>query len=178
MKDTVKLTRFITITGMLTAISVVLYTFIEFPILPSYPFLQYDFSDVVAIIGGVYVTPIAGLFIQLLKNLIHFLIKSSTGGIGELANLSTGLLFIVPIILLFKKSKIVAFIVGSASFIIGALILNYFIFLPLWGVPGEARMEMLQYGILPFNIIKATISTTSTFILWRFLLPFKSRISL
>ena len=105
MKDTVKLTKFITITGMLTAISVVLYTYIEFPILPAYPFLQYDFSDVVAIIGGVLVTPIAGLFIQSLKNLIHFLIKGSTGGIGELANLSTGLLFIVPIILLFKKSK-------------------------------------------------------------------------
>ena len=173
MKNTVKLTKFITATGMLSAISVVLYTYFEFPILPAYAFLQYDFSDVVAIIGGIFIAPIAGILIQVLKNIIHFFIKNSAGGIGELANLLTGLLFIVPVIFLFKKMKFYSFIIGSLSFIIGALILNYFIFLPLYGVPDEARMEMLKFGILPFNAIKSVITSTVTILLWRLLLPFK-----
>ena len=178
MKNTIKLTKFIAVTGMLSAISVVLYTYVEFPILPAYPFLQYDFSDVVAIIGGIFVTPLVGILIQLLKNIIHFIIKGSTGGIGELANLLTGLLFIVPIILIFKKFKMLSFVVGIICFFIGALFLNYFVFLPLYGVPADARIEMLKYGIAPFNAIKSVITSVSTILIWRLLLPFKNRMAL
>ena len=178
MNNKVKLTKFITVTGMLSAIAVVLYTYAEFPILPAYAFLQYDFSDVVAIIGGIMIAPLAGIIIQVIKNIIHFLLKSATGGIGELANLLTGLLLVVPTVFLFKKIKLYSLIVGSVCFITGAIILNYFIFLPLYGVPDEARASMLKLGITPFNIIKSVLTSATTIVVWRLLKPFKDRIKL
>jgi len=178
MKDTMKVTKFITITGMLSAIAIILYTYLEFPILPAYAFLQYDFSDVVAVIGAIFISPLSGILIQLLKNIIHFFIKASAGGLGELANLLTGLLFILPIIFLFKKMKLYSFIIASLTFIAGALILNYFIFLPLYGIPKDARLDMLRYGILPFNAIKSVITSLTSIALWRLLLPFKNRLAL
>jgi riboflavin transporter len=175
MKNPVRITKFITATGMLTAVAAVLYIFGEFPILPAYAFLQYDFSDVAAIVAGIFISPVSGIFVQILKNAIHFLVKASAGGIGDLANLIFGLLFIIPIVLLFKKSKILAFIAGAVCFIGGAVILNYYVFLPLYGIPEDQKADLVKYGILPFNLIKTVITSAVSIVVWNILKPYKDR---
>ena len=59
--------------------------YLEFsvPVVPS--FLKYDFSDLPALIAAFGVGPLAGVAVELIKNLIH-LPMTATGGVGELAN--------------------------------------------------------------------------------------------
>ena len=74
--------------GMLSAISFILM-FLEFsiPIMPS--FIKLDLSELPALIGAFAMGPVEGVLICLFKNLIH-LMRTSTGGVGELSNFILG----------------------------------------------------------------------------------------
>lgn len=87
---------------MLSAISYIIM-FIEFPI-PIFPaFLKLDLSDIPALIGGFAISPIAGVLIQLIKNLLHLITKTSTGGVGELGNFIVGAAYVFTASHIYKK---------------------------------------------------------------------------
>lgn len=67
-----------------------------------------DLSDLPAFIGAFVYGPLAGLLIELVKNLLG-LFSTSTGGVGELANFLMGASFSVTAGLIYKghKTKIV-----------------------------------------------------------------------
>jgi riboflavin transporter FmnP len=52
---------------------------------------------------------------------------------------------------------IFGFIVGIITMVIAASVGNYFIFLPLYKVPLEARLDMILPILMPFNAIKGII---------------------
>ncbi len=160
---------------MLTAIAVVLM-YLEFP-LPIFPaFLKIDLSDLPALLGGFALGPLAGVIIQLLKNIIHFIVKNDgTGGIGNLANFIVGIALVVPAALIYLKKKsiktaILGMIVGIFSMAIIAALANYFILWPLYVnlIGKEAILAMAQvvnknvtdvgsyilYALVPFNALK------------------------
>ena len=75
--------------GMLSGIAFILM-FFEFPIpvlIPS--FIKLDLSDLPALIGAFAYGPIAGILIELIKNLLH-LLDSSSGFVGELSKTNSG----------------------------------------------------------------------------------------
>ena len=73
--------------SLLVAIAVVLMYF-DFPIIPLFPWLKIDLSEVPALMGGFAYGPVAGGAIVILKVLLRFLVKGTqTGFIGELANI-------------------------------------------------------------------------------------------
>ena len=124
--------------AMLTAIAEVLYM-LDFPLFTGpFAFLKFDFSDIAALIGGITFGPVAGVIIELLKNIIHVFIKGlgSTMGFGDLMNFVVGSAYIVPFVLCYhefskKMKKTVAILVSA---VIGCLALigigaaaNYFI---------------------------------------------------
>ena len=75
--------------------------FLEF-IIPGMPiFLKLDFSEIPVLLGTFALGPLAGILIELVKNLIH-LTMSITAGIGELANFLVGSAFLVPSGLFYK----------------------------------------------------------------------------
>jgi len=64
--------------------------FLEFP-LPIFPeFLKIDLSDIPGIIVGFAFGPLSGVAVELVKNILH-LMRTTTGGVGELANFIVGL---------------------------------------------------------------------------------------
>ncbi|MCK5129902.1 MAG: ECF transporter S component [Clostridiales bacterium] len=167
--------RYLTKISMLTAIAVVLM-YLEFP-LPIFPaFLKIDLSDLPALLGGFALGPLAGVIIQLLKNIIHFIVKNDgTGGIGNLANFIVGIALVVPAALIYLKKKsiktaILGMIVGIFSMAIIAALANYFILWPLYVnlIGKEAILAMAQvvnknvtdvgsyilYALVPFNALK------------------------
>ena len=76
--------------GVMTALATILYMFLpEIPLVPGVSYLKIDFSDIPAIMLGVLVNPVAGVWVELFKNLIH-LTKTTTFGIGELINIGVG----------------------------------------------------------------------------------------
>ena len=80
------------------------------PIFPS--FLQIDISDLPALVGAVTMGPTAGVLIELVKNVLH-LFKTSTAGVGEVANFLVGIALVLPTGIIYKKQRNIAgFIMG------------------------------------------------------------------
>lgn len=92
MNNTRNTTRYMAKVSILSALSF-LIMLLEFP-LPLLPaFLKIDLSEIPVLLGTFALGPLAGLAIELVKNLLHLTI-SSTAGIGELANFLVGSAFV------------------------------------------------------------------------------------
>lgn len=172
--DTSKLVKI----GMLSAVSIVLMMFeLALPIFPS--FLKMDVSDLPALVGAVTMGPMAGMLIELVKNILH-LFKTSTAGVGELANFLVGIALVLPIGVLYKKNRslmgfIQGAVLGCIAMVVVACIFNYYVLIPAFavafGAPVEAFVEIANkingavvdlktlvfFAIAPFNVIKAII---------------------
>ena len=82
--------------GMLGAVSVVLMMF-EIPLFFAPSFYKIDLSEIPVLIGTFAMGPVAGMFIELIKVVLHMLFKgSSTAGVGDFANFLIGCAMIVP----------------------------------------------------------------------------------
>ncbi|PXA00423.1 riboflavin transporter RibU, partial [Staphylococcus pseudintermedius] len=79
--------RMITV-GMLSAIAIVL-TFIKFPLPFLPPYLTIDFSDAPALLATFTLGPVAGLLVELIKNLLNFFFNLSDP-VGPIANFLAG----------------------------------------------------------------------------------------
>lgn len=156
--------------AMLGSIATVLMQF-NFP-LPALPaFLKFDFGEVPAVIAIMTMGPVAGILVELIKNILYWFLSGSPTGVpvGEIANFATGLLFILPIYFVFnffknKKGLLGGVIAGTVTMAVGMSLLNYFVFLPMYtyflnmpAVTGDALYKMIVLGILPFNLVKGAI---------------------
>ena len=91
--------------GMLGAVSVVLMMF-EIPLFFAPSFYKIDLSEIPVLIGTFAMGPVAGMFIELIKVVLHMLFKgSSTAGVGDFANFLIGCAMIVPAGLIYQKKK-------------------------------------------------------------------------
>jgi riboflavin transporter FmnP len=135
-KKVISSTKFITITAILTAIAVVLQ-YLEFPV-PMFipPFVKFDFSDLPAILAAFLVSPVSGVLVCLLKNVIHIAVSQSAG-VGELCNFLLGAVMVIPAWLIYKikPSKgmaAAAMAIGSLITAIVSIFINYFITYPFY----------------------------------------------
>ncbi|MCR8846986.1 ECF transporter S component [Rossellomorea sp. SC111] len=161
-------TRMFVTVGMLSAISYVLMLF-NFPIPPFPKFLMVDFSDVPALIATVTLGPLAGILVELFKNVIDYVMTGSDTGvpIGHAANFIAGVLLILPTYYIYsrfqsKKGLLVGLITGTVVMSISMGILNYFVFLPAYKyfMNFELPSEIIITGIVPFNILKGILVTS------------------
>lgn len=161
-KQNLKLRSFVTV-GMLSGISFILMM-LNFP-LPWFPvFLQIDFSDVPALIAAITMGPVAGILVELIKNILDWLFTGAPEGIpvGHMANFATGVLFILPAYYIFKKfptakGLISGLVVSTIVMSVGMAALNYVAFLPMYTYLLGFEYDMYEtvvLGILPFNIVK------------------------
>ncbi len=165
-----------------------LIMFVEFPLLFFPEFLKMDLSDIPAIIGGFALGPVAGIFIELVKNFLHFITKTSTGGVGEFANFLIGGAFVAVSSGIYhmnknKKNAILGCILGSLAMAIIGGIANYYILIPFYSkfMPIEAIVQMgsavnhlivdvktlIYYSIIPFNIIKGIVISSITAVIYK-----------
>lgn len=175
-KQNKKLRSFVTI-AMLSSIGFILMLF-NFP-LPWFPsFLQIDFSDVPALIAAITMGPIAGILVEIIKNVLDWIYSGSPTGfpVGHLANFTTGLLFILPVYFVYKKFKsmtglLVGLVVGTFVMSIGMAALNYVAFLPMYGYFMNFYVEdvvgTVVFGILPFNLLKGVMLIVVVTLLYR-----------
>ncbi|EMG29110.1 Riboflavin transporter FmnP [Listeria fleischmannii 1991] len=142
---------------------------LQFPILPSAPFLKLDFSDIPALIGGLMFGPLAIILIELIKNVLEFIVSGSPVGvpIGEITNFLSGICFTLPIYYLFRhfretKGLIFATAVGTICLTVVISIFNYFVLLPFYiklgGLPASTDVfGLVVTTIVPFNLLKGGI---------------------
>ena len=147
----------IALTAMLSALAFVLM-FVEFPIPIMPAFIKFDVSDLPAVFGAFVLGPFYGVLIELLKNLLHILIKGTTSaGVGELSNFLLGAVFCLVAGFIYKAKKttggaLLAAVAGALAMGIASLPLNYFLVYPayvkFYHMPLEAIIGMYQ-EILP-----------------------------
>ncbi|MCM1114856.1 MAG: ECF transporter S component [Clostridium sp.] len=187
-----KKVRVLTGSAMLTAVAFALqFIEISIPIIPS--FIKLDFSDLPALIGAFAYGPLAGVLIQLLKNLIHMPFGSSMF-IGELSNFLHGAVFVLAAGFIYKHKKtkanaVFAGFIGSLAMAAVCLPLNYFVVYPLYysvlGLPEEAVLGMYQAILpsvknmvqalaifnIPFTFVKAFICAVVSILIYKPLSP-------
>lgn len=158
--------------GMLSSLSFVLML-IKFPIPPFPAYLTVDFSDIPALIAALMFGPLAAILVELIKNIIDYLMIGSEAGIpiGNFANFLAGIMFVLPTYYVFKKLKMkwglaVSLIFGSIFMAVFMSVLNYVAILPayiiLLGWDPMSTSDLRQVvvaAILPFNIIKGLLVT-------------------
>lgn len=180
--------------SLLGAISFVLMALdFAIPIFPS--FLKFDIGDIPSLVGGFAMGPLAAIAIQMIKNLMKLLIMgSSTGSIGELSNFIIGSSFAGIASLIYMKNKtlktaIIACISGTLAMSILGVASNYFVMLPLYAtlfkMPMEAivamgsaitpmihdKLTLVLFSILPFNLMKGTLISLLTMLIYKRLSP-------
>ncbi len=178
--------RVITITAMLSSIASVLM-FLDFP-LPFFPaFIKFDFSELPPLIGAFMLGPWVGVAIELIKNLIH-LTRTSTAGVGELANFLIGCAFVVPAGIIYKHNKtrtgaFIAMLAGIVCMTLIGVAANYFILIPFYSalIPIDKIIAMAAkvipfidsvedvvfFSILPFNLFKGIIISLVAFLTYK-----------
>lgn len=188
--------NFLTVISILSAISAV-FMFLSFslPIFPS--FLKLDFSEIPALIASFSLGPIAGVCVVLIKNLVN-LFFTTTGGIGELANFLVGSFFVFTSGLIYQRYKyrkgaISGMVIGTIIMAIIGTIVNYYILMPMYGLimPMDAITNMFKsinpyadtllkimfMTIVPFNLLKGTIVSVLTFLIYKKLSPIIKKFS-
>ena len=144
-------------------------SFIQIPIFPPAPYLQYDPSGIVTLTVALMYGPAAGIMVQLVS-WIPKLIMSPLGSLLTFVAMIGAVLIVGLIYKKFHnlKGAIVAIVVGSVVFTAIAIAMN-FVITPIYtpGVTVEAVASMVVPILLPFNIIKCVINGVVTSLLYK-----------
>lgn len=167
-------TRMLTTLAVLTALSIVLMLFIRFPIFPAAPYLEFEPMDIPILIAGFAFGPLAGLAVTLVSSLIQGLtVSSAVGGwVGVLMHfIATGTFVTVASVIYRRKHSLLGAIIGLVAGVLSMAAImvpaNLLITPAFFGVPIDAVKSMLLPVIIPFNLIKAGINATVTFIIYK-----------
>lgn len=182
--------------SILGVLSFIIMNF-SFPLPLTPAFLKLDLSDMPSIIGGFAMGPVAGITIQLIKNILHFITRTSTGGIGEISNFIVGGSFVLISSGIYhinktKKNAVIGSIAATIGMAIVGALSNYFIIIPFYsklmpidviismGTAVNAlitdKLTLVLYGVIPFNLIKGIILSLATASIYKKVAPLlKSR---
>ena len=187
-------TRKIALVGLFAAVSAVLMV-LEVPVPFAPPFYKIDLSELPILIITFAFGPVAGVMTEFIKILLKLIMKStSTAFVGELANFSVGCTLILPagIIYLSRKTKkmaLIACVTGTLGMTLFGSAFNAVYLLPkfaqLFGMPLEAIVgmgtkinpsitsveTMALFAVAPLNLLKGSIDTVLTILLYKRLSP-------
>lgn len=183
-------TRTIAIVGLFSALSAVLM-YVKFPLPFLPPFMDFDVTGVVELLGGFLLGPIPAITIIVLKNLIKLVLMGTGSAFtGEIQNVILGIAFVLPATLIYHRKKtknraILGMVVGTVLCAITAVFSNLYFIIPafsvLYGMSMdqivamcnavnpliETPLEMALWGIVPFNLIKSGVSACLTVMMYK-----------
>lgn len=171
-KNNISTTKKLAGTGVFAALAFVV-SLLEFPIFPAASFLKFDFSLVFVLLAGFIFGPVSGIGVSAVKELLRFVMGSSTGGVGEVANFIVTLAFIVVPTVIYRYKKgfstvIITLIIGCVLETAAALIANRFINFPLYmGDKAAEVFASLWQFVLLFNLIKTLAVSLVTIMLYK-----------
>ena len=181
--------------GVLGAASAVMMLF-RFPIPFLPPFLSFDLSGVMEMLGGYMFGPMAAFFVILVKIMVQLSMQGSFSfGTGELQSLMLSCTYVLPAVMLYQRKKTkkmaVAGMVLSTLLVSGVAVLtNLYLIIPFYAKLSGLTMAdfvamctavnpavksaagMVILGIVPFNLIKYSATSLVTFLVYKRLSKF------
>ena len=180
----------IAIIGILSAISYVLmWLEVPAPLMP--PFIKFDFSDFPALLAAFGINPIAGILVELIKNILHSF-SSGSFAVGELSNFILGASFVGVSGLFYqrkktKKAAILASLLGALRMALISYPSNLFIVYPFYYnfMPKETVLSMYRLILpsvgsmekalllfnLPFTFVKGMLDVVLCLLLYKSISP-------
>lgn len=182
--------RNVVLIGMFGALAAVLESF-QFPVPFAPPFYKLDFAETPILIGAFALGPVPAIFMELVKTLLHVLIKGTTTMyVGDLANFVGSLFYILPAALLYQRKKnrktaMLGLSISVVSAVIGAVLINCNVTLPLYanlafgGIDNIIAMgtkvnpaitdlyTFAIFAIVPFNLLKCGLNALITAVVYK-----------
>ena len=176
--------------GLMGAVSAVLMLF-RFPIPFMPPFLSFDLSGLMEMLGGFMFGPMAAACIIVVKILLQLVMQGSFSlGTGELQNLILSCSYVLPALIIYhrnktKKMAITGMAVSTIFVSVMAVFTNLYLIIPfyvkLFGMSMDDIITMCRtvnpamknvttmavFGLLPFNLIKYGVTSLVTFIVYK-----------
>lgn len=170
-------TRLYVSVGVFSAIAFILQVIGSMMNITVGGFLEVEISDLPALIISLAFGPLAGVFCELIKNLLHCTM-TSTGFVGELANfvMNGTLCAVAGFVYKYNKTRkgaVIALILGTLALAAAGVLANLFIMLPLY-MPAAAfdvKLNLVLYTILPFNLVRGLALALITFLLYKKISP-------
>lgn len=187
--------NYMTKVAIFSALAIVLYVWVKFPLPFFPPFLDVQFSNLPALLGGFALGPLGGALIIIIKALGKLAISGTgTMFVGEIADVIIGLATVLSSSLIYKKYRtkkggLIALIVGAIVWIVTAVIANWLVIIPTYielffkgnveGLVGMCQSVlpsmnkdnyMIIYLIgaaLPFNAMLSISVSVITFIVYK-----------
>ena len=162
-------TRKITTVGMLCALA---YIAVAFGRIPLVLFLKYDPKDVVITFGGLLFGPLTSFVMAFVVSFIEMLTISDKGLLGFIMNVLSSCSFACMAAFIYRKKRcfsgaVIGLLCGCLCMAAVMLLWNYLIAPIYMGMPREAVAELLLPAFLPFNLIKGSINTAVTLLLYK-----------
>ena len=168
--------------ALLSAISFVLFRFLEIPVVGFY---KIDLSGIPVLLAGFSMGPLAGILTLLIKDLLG-VIGSSSGGIGEIADFFMLASLVLPVTIIYqyrhtRTTVLWGLLGGTVLMIITGMLFNYYILIPLYtnfmsiemiiSIMDNAlpflKIDTLEKLILyvtgPFNLLKGLVLSVLTY---------------
>lgn len=177
-------TRQLVYIASLSAVSFLLM-YVQFPLIPSANFLQFEFSILPALVALLIFDLKSAFAVLTLRTLLKLILNN--GGVGTLIGLPMNYialsLFILALGLGWKKKQTLkSYIIGSSlgtlTFTVAMIILNYVYAVPLYAKFAnfdiKAILGLANYlfaMVLPFNLIEGTIFAVSFYLLYLAIRP-------
>lgn len=126
--------------AILAAISTILYLpMFSFPLPFLFPgFLELQFSNLPAIIGGFALGPLGGCLIIIIKTILKlFFAGTTTAYVGEVADIIIGIMVVLTTSLLYKQKKTkkraaISLGAGSLVWIVISILANWIVLVPFY----------------------------------------------
>lgn len=173
MMNTKNTTKRIVMIGMLSAFAFALTCIGNLIPIKVAGFLDYDPKDIIIVIAGFILGPVASLIIAVITALIELITISQTGLIGFVMNIISTAFFTVPAALIYQKNRtlkgaIIGLITGIFSMCAAMMLWNYLI-TPLYmaGTSREMIAKMLPTVFLPFNLVKGSANAALAMMLYK-----------
>lgn len=182
-------TKNVVLMGMFGALAGVLMIF-EVPlpfIAPS--FYGLDLSEVPILVGTFALGPVAGAVMEVVKIMVKLVLKpTSTGFVGEFANLMIGCSLILPAGLIYrykktKKGAIIGMAVGTVAMSVIGVVINALVMIPFYSnfMPldtiikagaaiNPAISNVWTFAVIcvgPFNLIKGVVVSLVTALVYK-----------
>ena len=172
MNRSVDKTRICVFVGVFSAISFLLQMLGAMTVKVG-GFLEIEFSDLPALLITFAYGPLAGVMCELVKNVLHCF-ATTTGFVGEFANFVINGTFCLVAGLIYKYNKhfkgaVISLVSATVVMAIMGILANLFIMLPMYmaSAPFEAKMSIVLYTILPFNLVKGAVISVITLLIYK-----------
>lgn len=149
--------KFITVTGIFAALSVILYVVVPDFGLGFTPFwLKVHLDEIPMFLAGYMYGPVSAIMVNLVKTIIK-LPLSSTACVGEIGDFIFSMVFVLPAVIIYEKRRKMSSVfmgmgISTGAHIIFAMIFNVYVMVPFfsyfYGVP-LSGLEKACSSIIP-----------------------------